>query len=63
MFFVSMVARVFEPGVKADYMMVLEAAQGARKSSACAIIGGKWFSDSMPDVTDGKDVSQHLPRK
>lgn len=59
--FISMVARVMNPGCKVDTVPVFEGAQGKGKSTAMSIIGGKWFvechenvmSKDLYDVLDG----------
>jgi predicted P-loop ATPase len=56
-FFVGMVARVMKPGVKFDYCLVLEGAQGRGKSSVAAILGGEWFGDTDLDLHNKDSMS------
>lgn len=44
---VAAVARVYQPGVKFDSVVVLNGPQGMGKSSFFAKLGGPWFSDSL----------------
>ena len=39
--------RVYEPGIKFDYMLVLNGDQGIGKSTLIAKLGMEWFSDSL----------------
>ena len=39
--------RVYHPGIKFDYMLVLNGDQGIGKSTLISRLGGKWFSDSL----------------
>jgi predicted P-loop ATPase len=62
-FILSAIARLYSPGCKCDYMLILEGLQGLAKSTVIAVLGGKWFSDSLPSVSNEAKASQHLRGK
>jgi len=50
---ISAIARVMQPGCQADYMLVLEGSQGARKSSALReLFSDAWFTDARISLND-----------
>lgn len=61
-FWISLVARAFQPGCKVDNMVVLEGAQGARKSSALEVIGGSWFA-VQDEAVSGKGFLEVIQGK
>lgn len=56
-FLMGMVRRPLQPGLKFDYCLVLEGAQGLRKSSALRVLGGEWFSDTELDLQSKDSLS------
>lgn len=53
------VTRLYRPGCKFDYMLVLIGPQGAGKSSILAKLGKEWFSDSLRTF-ENKEAGEHL---
>ncbi len=47
---ISAVARVYEPGVKADCALILEGEQGLMKSTALKALAEPWFTDEIADL-------------
>lgn len=57
--FVAAVARVFNPGIKFDYMLILSGEQGIGKSHIFQALGKGWYSDSLTTVI-GKEAYEQL---
>lgn len=51
-FFIQLVARVMEPGCKADYALILQGGQGRKKSSLFRVIGGRWYAETPFKIGD-----------
>jgi predicted P-loop ATPase len=61
---VSAVARVMQPGCKADHALILEGRQGAGKSTTAKVLAvcQEWFADEIADL-GSKDSAQDLRGK
>jgi predicted P-loop ATPase len=54
--FISGVARIYEPGCKVDHALVFKGPQGGFKSTTFATLGGPFYSDDIADLGT-KDAS------
>ena len=57
--FTAAVARVFNPGCKYDYCLIIQGVEGLGKSTLFNTMGGEWFSDSLT-TTEGKNGMEAL---
>jgi putative DNA primase/helicase len=56
------VARVFDPGCKFDYLLILEGMQGKRKSTFIEVLARGWFTDTLGDIKN-KDAVENMRGK
>lgn len=57
LFLRGMVWRAMQPGCKFDYCLVLEGAEGLRKSTLAAVLGGEWSSDVPLDLGNNREAA------
>ena len=59
---IGAVKRVFEPGCKHDYVLILSGAEGAKKSMLTNVLGRQWASDTFTTLS-GKEAFEQLQGK
>lgn len=57
---VAAVTRIFRPGCKFDYVLVLIGEQGKGKSTIIKKLGGVWYSDSFDVNAQGKEAFEQI---
>lgn len=58
--FTAAVARIYQPGIKFDYMPVFVGKAGLGKSYLIDKLGGKWFSDTSVDLRNKKESMEEM---
>lgn len=58
--FLGAVTRVFEPGHKFDYVVILEGLQGKRKSTFIETLARSWFVEMEGDLHDRKQLVEKM---
>jgi putative DNA primase/helicase len=56
---IAAVARIYRPGCKADNVTILQARQGALKSTLVKTLAGQWFTDEIADL-GSKDAAMQV---
>lgn len=54
------VARVFEPGIKFDFAVILQGLQGRRKSTFINVLAKSWFAELEGDFDDPKQMVEMM---
>ncbi len=62
LFLIGAVARIYEPGIKFDYTMILQGSQGIGKSTFLRLLAlnDNWFNDSLDSLDSDKAVQSLL---
>lgn len=56
------VNRAFEPGCKADHVLILAGVEGAGKSTGLRIMAGEWFTDTPVNPVDKDSLLAVIPK-